>query len=254
MCCSVRFVNLHTIALYSCMTSFSLTPGTLEHAKTNIDGWLFHTTSIGPADAARTVLFFHGWQQSGAAAFFPFLRQFRYDNTIRVIAIDLPGFGESRMPEPVPTDFAAYISLVAAWASQYTRSEQVDLIGYSFGGVIASALIAQNPTYYRRLTLIASPVCEPAVPATPHVFATPDLQQLYHSYQDSITGAPSVDHLQLPVLLMWGTRDTVVTLRQGRHINAILANSRLIVLDTLDHKLYHAPEQLYLPIKQYTIA
>ena len=71
----------------------------------------------------------------------------------RVLAADLPGFGDSAMPpEPYTAD-----SLAAIVADGVTRvvSGRVDLVGFSFGAIIAGMVAARLGRRVRRLVLVA---------------------------------------------------------------------------------------------------
>src|SRR5579863_1844969 len=74
--------------------------------------------------------------------------------TRRVLALDLPGFGESA---PVGDDFDLHE--VADWIvdglSQEGLTAPFDLVGHSLGGGIAIVLAATHPHLVRRLVLVA---------------------------------------------------------------------------------------------------
>lgn len=78
----------------------------------------------------------------------------RLGNTRRVLAPDLPGFGES---PPVGEDFD--LQRVADWLvdglSQQGVTAPFDLVGHSLGGGIAIVLAAAHPELVRRLVLVA---------------------------------------------------------------------------------------------------
>src|ERR1700759_3434294 len=75
-------------------------------------------------------------------------------DTRRVLALDLPGFGES---SPVGDDFdlreVAY-SIVDGLAREGVTGP-FDLVGHSLGGGIATVLAAAHPKLVRRLVLVA---------------------------------------------------------------------------------------------------
>src|SRR5256885_10278846 len=79
---------------------------------------------------------------------------------LRMVALDLPGHGES---DPAPAaSVEAHAAAVADFLSALERGPSV-VIGHSLGGSIAIALAARRPDLVRGLVLIASCVKLPLV-------------------------------------------------------------------------------------------
>jgi pimeloyl-ACP methyl ester carboxylesterase len=81
-----------------------------------------------------------------------------------VLAVDLPGFGDSALPEQGIDVDALIEPLHAAWqatvqgAFQLPRSsKQVSFIGFSFGGMAAALWLAAYPQDATNLVLVGSP-------------------------------------------------------------------------------------------------
>jgi poly(3-hydroxyoctanoate) depolymerase len=72
----------------------------------------------------------------------------------QVISFDAPGTGHSSMPAR-PYRMPALADLVAALLDELGQ-EQVDVVGYSFGGVLAQQLARDHPQRIRRLVLGAT--------------------------------------------------------------------------------------------------
>jgi len=92
----------------------------------------------GPADAETTVIAVHGFrgEHHGLEPVLAFLPE------IRVIAPDLPGFGES---EPIPGrmhDLDEY----AAWLTEFAAhvAPGAIILGHSFGSIVTSAAVANG--------------------------------------------------------------------------------------------------------------
>ena len=76
------------------------------------------------------------------------------------VAVDLPGHGPD--PEPLPDDatFEEVVEGLQAFCSQI-ETPQIDLLGYSMGGLIAMGLLCAEPERIRRAVLVgASPGIE----------------------------------------------------------------------------------------------
>lgn len=72
----------------------------------------------------------------------------------RVIAWDAPGYGDSA---PIPEcTFAAYADAALSLIDLVSPSEPVDLVGMSFGGMIAQYTAASHPERIRSLTLMCT--------------------------------------------------------------------------------------------------
>lgn len=81
----------------------------------------------------------------------------------RVIALDLPGLGES---DEVPADISVhdYVGKVVTAALEATTGERtIDIVGFSFGGLIAASVAAQLGDVTRRIVLLAPSGFAPAV-------------------------------------------------------------------------------------------
>lgn len=72
----------------------------------------------------------------------------------QVIAPDLPGFGASAMPPSV--DHAAISAVLAEGLRIIVGEAPVDLVGFSYGGVVLAWLAAQYPALARRLVIVDS--------------------------------------------------------------------------------------------------
>ena len=73
-----------------------------------------------------------------------------------VLAADLPGFGESSLPES-GSDADAMAPLLAEGLHTLLAGEPCDLVGFSFGGMTAGLMLANAPELARRLVLVGAP-------------------------------------------------------------------------------------------------
>lgn len=86
-----------------------------------------------------------------------------------VIAFDLPGTGRSSLPR-LPMRMKQ-IGLSAAELVGVLGHQQVDVLGYSFGGAVAQEMAYRAPQSVRRLILCATTPGMPAIPPSPLVVA-----------------------------------------------------------------------------------
>ena len=73
-----------------------------------------------------------------------------------VLAIDLPGFGDSALPDQGSDVDALIEPLHAAW-QLLQASEKVSFVGFSFGGMTAALWLAAYPEDANNLILVGSP-------------------------------------------------------------------------------------------------
>jgi pimeloyl-ACP methyl ester carboxylesterase len=129
----------------------------LQHRQLRIEGLSIHVVDGGAADKPA-VVFLHGWPQSWAA-FEPVM--LRLSREARVVAIDLPGIGESTTPPP-SNDKRTLAKYVRALLRRLDL-HQTTLVGHDIGGQIAYAFLRAYPTELHRVVLmnIAIPGVEP---------------------------------------------------------------------------------------------
>ncbi len=101
----------------------------------------------------QTLLLLHGWNSSREQWSLN-LRQLA--RGFRVIAVDLPGHGDSQ----VPPDFDFSLEAHVAWLEGFRKAMRLGsfgLVGHSLGGTIAAAYAAEFPQRVRALVLVATP-------------------------------------------------------------------------------------------------
>ena len=74
----------------------------------------------------------------------------------QVWALDIPGFGDSDLP-PRASDADDLVPYVAEVWTRTFQSQAVDVIGFSFGGMLAAMLAAEHPSLIRQMILVGVP-------------------------------------------------------------------------------------------------
>jgi pimeloyl-ACP methyl ester carboxylesterase len=75
-----------------------------------------------------------------------------FSRTHRVIAVDMPGHGES-IPLPRGSDLSAYVRWLAEFLDEL-RLDRINLAGHSMGALIAGGVVATSPERIRRVALL----------------------------------------------------------------------------------------------------
>jgi pimeloyl-ACP methyl ester carboxylesterase len=100
------------------------------------------------AGEGSTVVFLHGITSS-RRIFVPTLEAARPGE--RRLAVDFPGFGDSSLPRR-RQELEDYLSFLDAFLP--TQGRAVDLVGHSFGGMVAALYALAAPERVRRLVLV----------------------------------------------------------------------------------------------------
>lgn len=176
----------------------------------------------------------------------------------RVEAPDLPGFGRSETP-PRPLDVHAQAELLAAWMPA-AGLERAAFFGHSLGSQVVADLAVHHPRLVERLVLAAPTIddggrsvprellrllCD--VPREPFALVpivTRDylraglgrvLRTLRYALADRLE--EKLPLLDLPVLVLRGGRDPVVSERWSGKVAALLPQGRLAVVPRAAHAL-----------------
>ena len=168
--------------------------------------------SAGPADGLP-ILLLHGaafhsgtWEDLGT------LRTLGRSG-YRVVAVDLPGFGQSQPSDLEPIDFmeALMDSLVL---------DRPVVLSPSMSGRFSLPLVTERPKRVRGY-----------VPVAPVAIAS-------HRAR--------LKRISVPTLILWGTRDTVVPLDQADLLDREIPDSRKVLFENARHPCYlDAPEAFH---------
>jgi pimeloyl-ACP methyl ester carboxylesterase len=221
----------------------------------------------------KIVLFLHGWQDN--------LHTFDYlvyllSPTLRIIRLDLPGFGKSEVPKET-WDLDHYVGFVKDFIQKLNI--QVDtLVGHSFGGRIAikgeatknlqaqkiilicSAGIAKNRTFRNSLLKILAKIGGLITCIPPLIFWREELRKRVYSFIGSDylnTGklketflkiisedlSASAKKITTPTLLIWGESDTETPLSDGKQLSRLIHNSKLEVISGAGHFVHKEKSQ-----------
>jgi len=206
------------------------------------------------------VLLLHGWAAS-AASFTGLLSQARTQR--RLVALDLPGFGESPLGETEWTR-ARYAELVGDLIRD-RGWEQVSLLGHSYGGGVAICVVGQGDGRADRLllcapsgvpvpgsagpggrvrtfralrrsaeTLLPAPLSQPTVEWLRQRMGSADYRSagllrpiLVRAVQEDLS--PLAAKIVIQTLIVWGARDDELPLDPyGRRLAQLISSSELV--------------------------
>jgi pimeloyl-ACP methyl ester carboxylesterase len=163
----------------------------------------------------------------------------------RTIVFDAPGTGRSHTPL-LPLPIPALARIVGRLLDRLGHDE-VDVLGYSFGGAVAQQLARAEPQRIRRLALVSTWCGWGGDPGSPAAVAralrelTAQGNPLGCAYQLwSLAGwssLPWLDRIETPTLVVSGGADELVPPRNAVRLARRLPNSRLQLLPAGGHLL-----------------
>jgi pimeloyl-ACP methyl ester carboxylesterase len=163
----------------------------------------------------------------------------------RAIVFDAPGTGRSQTPLlPLPISALARI---AARLLDALGHEQVDVLGYSFGGTVAQQLARAEPQRIRRLALVSTWCGWGGNPGSPAAVARALRKLSLHgnplglSYQ-LWSLLPWLDLIETPTLVVSGGADDLVPPENAVRLARGLPNSRLHLLPGGGHLVMFGTE------------
>lgn len=117
--------------------------------KVTIDGLEMKYRVTEPENFKETILIFHGW---GATSFSWHNPAYSLaESGFKVIAVDLPGFGESPAPEDI-WGTEEYVNHLVSFCKKLDLNHFI-LLGHSFGGALATKLTFKHPEMVEKLIL-----------------------------------------------------------------------------------------------------
>jgi pimeloyl-ACP methyl ester carboxylesterase len=203
---------------------------------------------------------------------------------VHTIAFDAPGTGRSQTPL-LPLSIPAVARVIVAMLDELGL-ERVDVLGYSWGGLVSQQLAYRAPERVRRLALAGTAVGWGGVPGDPRALAliatplryystafhraTSRLLDGAHSRDDAearrnhppsvrgyygqvlagsrFSSLPWLHRIEAPTLILAGGSDKLVPPGNGRLLARRLPNAELRVLPGEGHLLLFDPESAALPL------
>lgn len=241
----------------------------------NVNGLNINYVIEGEGD---TVVLLHGWGSNIKL----------FDNLIhllspkyRVIAMDMPGFGESDEPQEV-WDVDSYVDFVIEFLRGFSV-EKAAFLGHSFGGRVIVKLNAREnlPFKINKIILVDSAGVKPKktfkqkvkqkiYKVAKKILLTSLMTKLFPGAMDKLrkkTGSADylaaspimrqclvkvvnedLTHLfplvEVPALLIWGRNDTATPVSDGELMEKTMKDAGLVVLENCGH--YSFLEQQYM--------
>ena len=178
------------------------------------DGQKLHAWWVKADDPnAPVILYLHGarWNLTGSVTRVDRWRKLGFN----VFAIDYRGFGQSS--DLVPSEASSYEDAEAAWEylGRLAPGKQRLIVGHSLGGVIATELAVRHPEAAGLVLEATLTSVSDMVANTTWSFLPVDL--VLTQRFDALKRIPEV---KVPLMIVHGTRDTVVPFAMGEKLYA----------------------------------
>lgn len=214
------------------------------------------------------LVFLHGWR-SKALVWNKIIESLEYSS----YAIDLPGFGESQLPDKAST-LQDFTNVVNEFITKLGLSNVV-LVGHSNGGAISIKYIANNTSPIEKVVLIDSSGLRRSTPRktiintiakiVKPIFKIPLLSplrdriyvamgsedyvaepQLKETYLNMVGEDLSndVQKVNIPALLIWGELDKSTPLKDGEFMHSQIKNSEFKIIQGADHFSFNHKDDL----------
>ncbi len=217
----------------------------------------------------KPVLFLHGWGGT-SQSLKDLAKLISADH--QSILMDLPGFGKSDNPDP-KWGVEEYASLVTHFVKKLKLSSVI-LVGHSFGGTLSLFLGSKYPKLFKKLILFApsykrggkrskvssygrflpsaikKPLYRIFFPKS-ELYKYPHLEK---NFRNLITHdiSPEVVSIRIPVLIIWGTKDSYVPVSHASELNRLIPESKLTIMEGYGHGLpLMEPGLIYEAVKSF---
>jgi len=164
-----------------------------------------------------------------------------------IILFDVPGCGQSSTPS-LPLRMSSYAGLCARILDEL-NTPQVNILGFSWGGILAQEFVRQFPNRCERLIIAASNPGHISFPAKPSVLwklkhALPGSLFADRSSLPSVRGylyqvmavagwssLPWLHRIRQPTIVMHGTKDPLTPALNARLMARLIPGAKLVLMN-----------------------
>lgn len=233
--------------------------------------------------AKSPIIILHGWGREMSGERYHEIKELLQKDGQVVYAPDFPGFGKEPAPKKA-IEFDNFVLFVKEFINK-KKLTKVILLGHSFGGRVAikfaamfpntvhsliltgaSGIPRPLPSFSKKIVFFATKILRPLFVIPPLSFFFKTFRKLvYYSigemdyykagnlsdtfknvYQVSIL--PDLPHITAPTLLVWGEKDVTIPVADGKKMEELIPNAKLVVIKNEGHSLPYANPQKFAEV------
>jgi long-chain acyl-CoA synthetase len=228
--------------------------------------------NAAPDTPTRTLVFVHGYGGRNLQ----WLYQLRaFGQTMRVIAPDLRGHGQSDDPARPPITVETLVDDLEATLAQLETQRPFLLVAHSFGGAIAAEYALRHPDEVSGLVLIGTPARFILTPGARQLMSLPGpvietlkkrlgiaifaeartLRRMHDGAMSRWRGDKRLSELRVPTLVVIGHRDTVFTQEHYAAVPKLVPGAQQVVIPVSAHLVQlERPEAVNRAIRRFVQA
>ncbi|MDI5949523.1 alpha/beta fold hydrolase [Flavobacterium yafengii] len=248
-CMTMRFSNKETI------TFFAPSKTEFQDKTIGFDGYKIHYVETGNAQNP-TLFFIHGSPGSWNA-FKEYLKDTLLLKKYRMIAIDRPGFGYSDFGDA--QNLSVQSQRISEFIKKIDNKKPLILVGHSIGGPVVAQLAVDNPSWYKRLVILAGSLDPKAenpekwrtvIKAKPLRYLIPGAlrpsnDELWWLKQDLVALEPELKKITCDVTIIHGTKDALVPYSNVAFMKKMFVNAESMDTITIEKANHFIPWSHY---------
>lgn len=219
------------------------------------EGYKMHYVATGNVENP-TLFFVHGSPGSWNA-FKEYLQDSLLLKKYRMIAIDRPGFGYSDFGDA--QNLKVQSQRISEFIKKMDNIKPLILVGHSVGGPVVAQLAVDNPSWYKRLVILAGSVDPKAenpekwrtvIKASPLRYLIPGAlrpsnDELWWLKQDLVDLEPELKKIACDVTIIHGTKDALVPYSNVAFMQKKFVNAKSIDTITIKKANHFIPWSHY---------
>lgn len=256
---------LYIVICQSCMTMrysdkettkfFATSKIEFQDKTVAFEGYKIHYVATGNAQNS-TLFFIHGSPGSWNA-FKEYLQDTLLLKKYRMIAIDRPGFGYSDFGEA--QNLKVQSQRISEFIKKIDNKKPLILVGHSVGGPVVAQLAVDNPSWYKRLVILAGSLDPKAenpekwrtvIKASPLRYLIPGAlrpsnDELWWLKKDLVYLEPELKKITCDVTIIHGTKDALVPYSNVAFMQKKFTNAKSIDTVTIEKANHFIPWSHY---------